>query len=106
MAAAPAITQFVGGSPSLATAITQEMYEITQSEHKDFTIPTLDFRGTPLGIDVRRVVETGILPRINTGIAHRDPGIGMVGAGMLRAPEKCFQDAFDAFNNKYCSNKE
>lgn len=106
MAAAPAITQFVGGSPSLATEITQEMYEITHGEHKDFTIPTLDFRGTPLGIDVRRVVETGILPRINTGIAHRDPGIGMVGAGMLRAPEKCFQDAFDAFNKKFCSKKE
>ncbi len=106
MAAAPAITQFVGGSPSLATAITKEMYEVTQTEHKDFTIPTLDFRGTPLGIDVRRVVETGILPRINTGIAHRDPGIGMVGAGMLRAPEKCFRDAFEMFNNKYCNKKE
>jgi len=106
MAAAPAITQFVGGSPALATAITKEMYEITQTEHKDFTIPILDFRGTPLGIDVRRVVETGILPRINTGIAHRKPGIGMVGAGMLRAPEKCFKDAFNAFNQKYCNKKE
>jgi len=106
MAAAPAITQFVGGNPSLATAITKEMYEITQTEHKDFTIPALDFRGTPLGIDVRRVVETGILPRINTGIAHRKPGIGMVGAGMLRAPETCFKDAFDAFNKKFCNQKE
>jgi len=102
MAAAPAITQFVGGTPELAVRITQEMYAITQSEHKDFTIPHLNFRGTPLGIDVRRVLETGLLPRINTGIAHKDPGIGMVGAGMLYAPEKCFADAFSAFEKKFC----
>lgn len=95
MAAAPAIVQFVGGSPQLATQTTLEMYEITFGEHKNFTIPALNFRGTPLGIDVRKVMETGILPQINTGIAHKDPGIGMVGAGILRAPEKCFQDAFD-----------
>ena len=106
MAAAPAITQFVGGSPSMAQEITLEMYEITQTEHKDFTIPSLGFRGTPLGIDVRRVMETGILPRINTGIAHRKPGIGMVGAGMLRAPKKCFQDTFNEFFKIYCSKKE
>ncbi len=106
MAAAPAITQFVGGNPSLAQNITLQMYEITQAEHKDFTIPSLGFRGTPLGIDVRRVLETGTLPRINTGIAHRKPGIGMVGAGMLRAPKKCFEDAFHEFIKLYCSTKE
>jgi hypothetical protein len=99
MAAAPAIVQFVGGSPQLATQTTLEMYEITFGEHKQFTIPALNFRGTPLGIDVRRVVETGILPQINTGIAHKDPGVGMVGAGILRAPEKCFTDAFDALKD-------
>jgi hypothetical protein len=96
MAAAPAITQFVGGTPQLAMQNTLEMYEITFSEHENLTIPALNFRGTPLGIDVRKVMETGILPRINTGIAHKDPGVGMVGAGILRAPEKCFQDAFEA----------
>ncbi|HSA99214.1 MAG TPA: DUF1116 domain-containing protein [Anaerolineales bacterium] len=96
MAAAPAITQFVGGTPQLAMQNTLEMYEITFSEHENLTIPALDFRGTPLGIDVRKVMETGILPRINTGIAHKDPGVGMVGAGILRAPEKCFKDAFEA----------
>jgi len=96
MAAAPAITQFVGGSPQLALQTTLEMYEITFSEHENLTIPTLNFRGTPLGIDVRKVMETGILPQINTGIAHKDPGVGMVGAGILRAPEKCFKDAFEA----------
>jgi hypothetical protein len=99
MAAAPAIVKFVGGSPWLATRTTLEMYEITFGEHENFTIPALNFRGTPLGIDVRRVIETGILPQINTGIAHKDPGVGMVGAGILRAPEKCFQDAFDCLKD-------
>jgi hypothetical protein len=96
MAAAPAITQFVGGTPQLALRTTLEMYEITFAEHEQFTIPSLNFRGTPLGIDVRRVMETGILPQINTGIAHKEPGIGMVGAGMLRAPEDSFRQAFAA----------
>jgi hypothetical protein len=96
MAAAPAITQFVGGTPQMATQNTLEMYEITFGEHESLTIPALNFRGTPLGIDVRKVMETGILPQINTGIAHKDPGVGMVGAGILRAPEKCFKDAFEA----------
>jgi uncharacterized protein DUF1116 len=101
MAAAPAITQFVGGTPDMAVGATLEMYEINFSEHEGFTIPVLNFRGTPLGIDVRRVMETGILPKINTGISHKEPGIGGIGAGILRAPEKCFQDAFDAFQEKY-----
>ncbi len=99
MAAAPAITQFVGGTPQMAVETTLEMYEITYGEHEGFTIPALGFRGTPLGIDVRRVMETGILPRINTGIAHKDPGIGGIGAGLTKAPEKCFQDAFNAFRS-------
>jgi len=97
MAAAPAIVKFVGGTPDLAVQTTLEMYEITFSEHEGFTIPFLNFRGTPLGIDVRKVMETSILPQINTGIAHKKPGIGGVGAGVLRAPESCFKDAFDAF---------
>jgi hypothetical protein len=96
MAAAPAITQFVGGTPQMAQETTLEMYEINFSEHKNFTIPSLNFRGTPLGIDVRKVMETGILPKINTGIAHKDPGVGMVGAGILRAPRRAFADAFAA----------
>lgn len=106
MAAAPAITQFVGGSPQMAQQTTLEMYEITHCQHRDFTIPALGFSGTPLGIDVRRVLESGILPQINTGIAHRSPGIGMVGAGILRAPRPCFEDAFTAFYNKFCDKKE
>jgi hypothetical protein len=96
MACAPAIARFVGGTPQDALEATLEMYEICYAEHEQFTIPALDFRGTPLGIDARKVAETGILPRLNTGIAHKAPGIGMVGAGVLRAPEQCFMEAFDA----------
>jgi len=96
MAAAPAIARFVGGTPEDALEATLEMYEICYAEHEHFTIPALNFRGTPLGIDIRRVAETGILPRLNTGIAHKEPGIGMVGAGVLRAPEKCFREAYEA----------
>lgn len=96
MAAAPAIVKFVGGTPQLATQTTLEMYEITFDEHEQFTIPILNFRGTPCGIDVRKVVETGILPQINTGIAHKEPGVGMVGAGILRAPEVPFREAYAA----------
>jgi hypothetical protein len=95
MASAPAITKFVGGTPQLALETTLEMYEITFEEHEQFTIPALNFRGTPCGIDVRKVMETGILPQINTGIAHKDPGVGMVGAGILRAPEACFKQAYE-----------
>jgi hypothetical protein len=102
MAGAPAIARFVGGTPQDALNATLEMYEICFAEHEHFTIPALDFRGTPLGIDVRRVAETGILPRLNTGIAHREPGIGMVGAGTLRAPQQCFIEAYEAFKDTYC----
>jgi hypothetical protein len=103
MAAAPAIARFVGGTPQDALDTTLEMYEICCAEHEQFTIPALSFRGTPLGIDVRLVAETGILPRLNTGIAHKKPGIGMVGAGVLRAPEACFREAFEAVR-EMCSS--
>ncbi len=101
MAAAPAIVRFVGGTASLALSVTQEMYQITAGEHEVFTVPVLNFRGTPLGIDVRKVMATGILPFINTGIAHKEPGIGMVGAGLVRAPRKCFEDAFAAIKEAF-----
>ncbi len=93
MAAAPAIVKFVGGSARDAVRYTQQMYEITVAENDTYQIPTLDFRGTPTGIDLLKVVETGILPAINTGIAHKEPGIGMVGAGLVHPPENCFHDA-------------
>jgi len=97
MAAAPAIVQFVGGTAKDAVNFTLKMYEITAAENNIFKIPALDFRGTPTGIDIRKVVETGILPSINTGIAHKDPGVGQVGAGLVKPPMNCFEDALQAF---------
>ena len=96
LAAAPAIVQFVGGTARLAVETTELMYEITVGEHGAFKIPALDFRGTPIGIDIRKVVETGITPAIDTGIAHREPGVGQIGAGLAWAPLECFTQALDA----------
>jgi hypothetical protein len=94
MAAAPAVAGFVGaGGFQEALAMTREMSRITAARNPKWTIPALDFAGTPTGIDVRRVVETGIAPAINTGIAHRKAGIGQVGAGVARAPLACFRKA-------------
>lgn len=108
MAAAPAIVQFVGGTASQARDFTRRMYEITLAENQAYKIPGLDFRGTATGIDVMRVLETGIVPVVNTGIAHKEPGIGMVGAGLVKPPMKCFEDAFVAFaaNAKTSSRRE
>ncbi len=93
IAAAPAIAQFVGGSAADALRYTRLMYEITTTENNAYQIPALDFRGTPTAIDVRKVVESGILPVIDTGVAHKLPGIGQVGAGILSAPARPFEDA-------------
>ncbi|CAN5650435.1 DUF1116 domain-containing protein [soil metagenome] len=101
MAAAPAIVTFVSGKPRDAITATMEMYEITFTEHKTFTIPALDFRGTPTGIDIRSVVETGITPRINTGIAHKNAGVGQIGAGLVRPPMEIFEEALVTFAEKY-----
>jgi hypothetical protein len=97
MAAAPAIVKFVGGTAKDAINYTLSMYEITIAENNAFGIPVLEFRGTPTGIDIRKVVETGILPAINTGIAHKEPGVGQVGAGLVKPPVNCFEDALVAF---------
>ena len=101
MATAPAIVTFVGGTPKDAINATLEMYEITFAESKFFTMPSLDFRGTPTGIDLRKVVELGITPRINTGIAHKNAGVGQVGAGLVRPPMAIFEQALLAFAEKY-----
>ena len=90
MAAAPAIVKFVGGAVKDSINFTLEMYEITETENANFKIPTLEFRGSPTGIDLIKVLETGVLPRINTGMAHKKPGIGQVGAGLVQAPMECF----------------
>jgi hypothetical protein len=89
--------QFVGGSASQALDYTRRMYDITLAEHPVYKIPALDFRGTPSGIDLLRVAESGVVPVVNTGIAHREPGIGMVGAGLVKPPFACFRAALLAF---------
>jgi hypothetical protein len=101
MAAAPAIVTFIGGTPQDAVNATLEMYEITAAEHGQFTIPGLGFRGTPVGIDLRKVVELGITPRVNTGIAHRQAGVGQVGAGLVRPPMEIFEQALVAYAERY-----
>lgn len=96
MAGAPAIVQFVGGCVEDAVRYSKQMYEITQTESASFFLPPLDFRGSATGIDVRKVVATGILPVINTGIAHRQAGVGQVGAGIVHPPMECFEKALMA----------
>ena len=101
MAAAPAVVGFIGaGNASTAITYTKEMTEIAIAENPEWAIPALDFMGVPTGIDVRLVAGSGITPAINTGIAHKKPGIGQVGAGVARAPMGCFQQAARALAQK------
>lgn len=97
MAGAPAVVEYVGGTPQFALETTMKMYEITAGENQAFKLPSLNFRGTPLGIDIRKVVRTGITPVINTGIACRRPGVGQIGAGLTAVPMACFEQALEAF---------
>ena len=98
MGASPAVAGFVGaGAASDAAKFTRTMSEITVGENPEWTIPAMDYQGVPTGIDIRLVVETGLAPTINTGIAHREPGVGQVGAGVVRAPMACFTQALRAF---------
>jgi hypothetical protein len=92
MATATAVAGFVGaGSASEAANFTKAMYEITTTRSPDWTMPNLDYAGVPTGIDIRKVLQTGTAPVINTGIAHKQPGVGQVGAGVVRAPLACFE---------------
>ncbi|NLB98781.1 MAG: acyl-CoA synthetase FdrA [Lactobacillales bacterium] len=98
MIAAPGVTRFVGaGGFQDALDVSNEMQEISISNNPNWSIPTWDFKGATLGIDVRKVVETGITPLINTGIAHKVAGMGQVGAGTVRAPLACFEKALVAY---------
>jgi hypothetical protein len=103
MAAAPAIVKFVGGTPDDAIAYTKEMGQITLGKNAAYTLPSLNFAPGPMGIEVERVVATNIAPVINTGIAHRKPGIGQVGAGIVRAPMACFRAALAAAAEQFTS---
>ncbi len=93
LAAAPALVQLVGGTPEAAIGFSREMYEITFAQNPALSLPALDFRGAPTGIDLRKVLDTGIRPVITTGIAHKIAGIGQIGAGIVRAPVGCFTAA-------------
>ena len=99
MAASPAIVQFVGGTPADATANSRRMLSITLGSNPAFTLPALNFGGTPAGIDARLVVDAGILPIINTGIAHKKAGVGQIGAGITTAPMECFNAAIAALGD-------
>jgi hypothetical protein len=94
IASSPAIVQFVGGTAKDAVGYTLQMYEITVGENNIYQIPYLNFRGTPTGIDVRKVIEKNVTPFIDTGVAHKNPGIGQVGAGVLSAPVEPFRNAY------------
>ena len=101
MAAAPSIVQFVGGSVSDALAYSTQMYDITTSENPSYSLPPLDFRGAATGIDIRKVLASGILPVINTGMAHKEAGVGQVGAGIVHPPVLCFEKAVAACADAY-----
>ena len=100
MATSPAIVKFVGGSAQDALAYTREMAQITLGLNNALTLPVMDFSGTPAGIDIRKSVDSGIAPIINTGIAHREAGIGQIGAGITRAPMACLAQAVFALADR------
>ena len=101
MGASPAIVQFVGGDVDDAIQYSEQMFEITTGENSNYSLPPLNFRGSALGIDIRKVIDTGILPVINTGMAHKIAGIGQIGAGIVHPPKECFEKALIEFEKKY-----
>lgn len=105
MGGAPAIVQFVGGTVDDAINYSKEMYEITEGENNNFSIPNLNFRGSAIGIDVMKVIESGRLPIINTGMAHKVAGVGQVGAGIVNPPQECFEKAITALSKKIAGSE-
>jgi hypothetical protein len=97
-AGSPAVAAFLGGTMADAARATREMQQICAAESSRFKIPTMDFRGTPLGVDVRKVVETGLTPKVNTGILHASDGTGQIGAGVATAPLDGFREALGALH--------
>ena len=101
MPASPAHAKLMGESFSEALMHTKAMYEVSTSEDSVFRIPYMDFRGVPVGIDMRKVVETGTVPKINTGMAHKKGGHPIIGTGVADAPVESFRNALRAFVEKY-----
>ena len=98
---APGILALVGGTPEQALQTSRDMREITLAASPDYRMPVFGFEGAPVGIDIRKVVKTGILPTIDTAIAHREPGHSKIGGGLVRAPLECFVQAVRAFGERY-----
>jgi uncharacterized protein DUF1116 len=101
LADSPAILSLIGGSAEDAIKYTKQMRQITMTLNDMFSLPILDFEGTGTGIDLRKVLRTRILPVIDTAIAHKEPGIGMIGAGLVRPPIDAFKKALHAYGAKY-----
>jgi hypothetical protein len=101
LANSPAILSLVGGTAEDAQKYTRQMQQITMAQNDTFLIPLFDFQGTATGIDIRKVVKTGILPVIDTAIAHKEPGIGMIGAGIVNPPMEAFKSALREYAVKY-----
>jgi uncharacterized protein DUF1116 len=101
VAGAIGILSITGGTPEEVIAWNRDMYSITTGTSPDYRIPVLGFKGSPVGIDIRKVVQTGITPLIDSAIAHKEPGHPNMGAGFVRAPMACFEKALDAFAAKY-----
>jgi len=98
---APGILSLTGGTPEQAMAYSRDMQQVTIARSPSYLIPALGFQGAPTGIDIRKVVQTGIAPIIDTAIAHKDPGYPLIGAGLVRAPMDCFKRALVAFAKRY-----
>jgi Protein of unknown function (DUF1116) len=103
-AASPALTLLAGGSVSDAVRYSREMYEITVTKNPALSLPALDFEGAPCGIDVRKVLDTGIRPVVTTGIAHKQAGVGQIGAGIVRVPMACYAKALDAMATQFLND--
>jgi hypothetical protein len=101
LAGSPAILALIGGSAEDAIKYTYEMRKITNSLNDTFTLPIINFQGTATGIDIRKVMRTGITPVIDTAIAHKHEGGGYIGAGLVRAPVEPFKNALHAYGKKY-----
>lgn len=98
---APGLLSLVGGTPEAALQYSRDMREITIAASPTYRMPVFAFEGSPVGIDIRKVVRTGILPIIDTAIAHKEPGHPIIGAGLVRAPQECFENALMAFGRRY-----
>jgi hypothetical protein len=101
IAGAPGILALTGGTPEDALDWTRQNISISLARSSTYRLPALGFEGAPIGIDIRKVVATGTTPVIDSAIAHRQPGIGMIGSGIVHAPLECFQKALEAFERRY-----